>query len=80
MASTPVAYRDSLLNPEKSNVWEKFVPDEGDIVSDKGVRSIDGWVLLHFVLVGKDGGGRKGNIPPTPAMISPRLHGKVMSF
>ena len=44
----------------------RFMPDEGEIVSDMGVRRIDGWVLCHlrfrwwWLAKVKEGGGMLG--------------------
>lgn len=47
---------------EKTVTGVGFMPDEGDIVFEKRVRRIDGWILCHlrFVLevTGKGEGGR----------------------
>lgn len=41
-----------------------FMPDEGEIISNKRVGGVDRWVLCHLrfalVVVGKDEGGRQG--------------------
>jgi hypothetical protein len=37
------------------------MPDEGEVVSDKGVRSIDRWGLCHLRIVSMVGGGKSVN-------------------
>jgi len=59
--STPVTYTKLGSTAVRAVNGGGFVPDESDIVFDKGVRRIDGWVLCHlkFVLevVNKDEDG-----------------------
>lgn len=80
---TPATYRN-LVNPGDSKSNDS-IPDESEIISYKGVGSIDGWVALHICLVvtGEDEGRSWGcSVSLNPlcrSAMAPRLHEKVMS-
>lgn len=58
--STPATYENGGSTGAKTVTGGRLMPDEGEIVSDKGLRRVNGGILFHlgFALVVKEEGER----------------------